>query len=56
MCRHIYATEQGDPIRGVAAGTPFEELPEDWICPVCGVGKEMFSEEVCSLEPTEVTV
>ncbi|MBO7436271.1 MAG: rubredoxin [Bacteroidaceae bacterium] len=35
----------GDPDNGIAAGTPFEELPEDWVCPICGVGKDQFSKE-----------
>ena len=34
--------ELGDPDGGIEPGTPFEEIPDDWICPVCGVGKEEF--------------
>ena len=34
----------GDPDGGIAPGTQFEEIPEDWVCPVCGVGKDMFEE------------
>ncbi|MCI7606538.1 MAG: rubredoxin, partial [Spirochaetales bacterium] len=30
---------------GIAPGTPFEEIPEDWVCPVCGISKDMFQEE-----------
>ncbi len=56
VCSHIYVTEQGDPLRGVVAGTTFEELPEDWVCPVCGVGKSMFKRHVYSCEPTEITI
>jgi rubredoxin len=41
-CGYIYDPEKGDPDNGVAPGTPFEELPEDWVCPQCGVGKEFF--------------
>jgi rubredoxin len=41
-CGYVYDPEKGDPDNGVAPGTPFEELPEDWVCPQCGVGKEMF--------------
>jgi rubredoxin len=41
-CGYIYDPEKGDPDHGVAPGTPFEELPDDWVCPQCGVGKEMF--------------
>lgn len=33
------------PDNGIAPGTPFDALPEDWVCPLCGVGKDMFSEE-----------
>lgn len=42
VCEYIYDPAVGDPDSGVAAGTSFEELPEDWRCPVCGVGKECF--------------
>ena len=41
-CGYIYDTEAGDPDNGIAPGTPFENLPEDWVCPVCGLGKEVF--------------
>lgn len=41
-CGYIYDPAEGDPDNGVPAGTPFEELPEDWVCPVCGMGKEEF--------------
>ncbi|HJD32876.1 MAG TPA: rubredoxin, partial [Candidatus Eisenbergiella stercorigallinarum] len=33
----------GDPDNGIAAGTPFEDIPESWVCPLCGVGKDQFS-------------
>jgi rubredoxin len=42
ICQYEYDPAQGDPENGVAAGTPFEELPEGWTCPICGAGKEMF--------------
>jgi rubredoxin len=42
VCGYIYDPEAGDPDAGVAPGTPFEEIPDDWVCPVCGVGKDMF--------------
>jgi len=42
VCGFIYDPEVGDPDNGVAPGTPFEELPEDWDCPVCGASKDMF--------------
>ncbi|MBP6875716.1 MAG: rubredoxin [Candidatus Eisenbacteria bacterium] len=41
-CGYIYDPEQGDPENGVARGTPWEQVPEDWKCPLCGVGKDMF--------------
>ena len=44
-CGFIYDPAEGDPLNGVAPGTPFEKLPDNWVCPVCGVGKEEFSKE-----------
>ena len=41
-CGYIYDPAQGDPDNGIPAGTPFEKLPDDWVCPVCGVGKDQF--------------
>ena len=43
-CGWIYDPAKGDPDNGVAPGTPFEELPEDWSCPICGADKESFEE------------
>lgn len=42
VCGYIYDPEQGDPDSGIAAGTPFEALPANWVCPVCGVAKDQF--------------
>ena len=42
VCDWIYDPELGDPDGGIEPGTSFEELPDDWVCPVCGVGKEDF--------------
>ena len=42
-CGYVYDPEVGDPENGVAPGTAFEDLPGDWVCPLCGVGKEEFS-------------
>ena len=39
ICGYIYDPEVGDPDNGVAAGTAWEDVPEDWVCPLCGVGK-----------------
>lgn len=44
VCQWVYDPEIGDPENGVPAGTAWEDVPEDWVCPECGVGKEMFSE------------
>jgi rubredoxin len=44
-CGYVYDPEIGDPDSGIEPGTAFEDLPEDWVCPVCGVGKDMFVEE-----------
>ncbi len=41
-CSYIYDPQKGDPDGGIAPGTPFEDIPEDWICPVCGLGKDVF--------------
>ena len=42
-CGYVCAPEVGDPDDGVAPGTAFEDLADDWVCPICGVGKEDFS-------------
>lgn len=42
VCDWIYDPATGDPDAGIAPGTPFEELPDDWACPLCGVGKDQF--------------
>ena len=39
---YVYDPEVGDPDSGIAPGTAFEDIPDDWKCPVCGVGKENF--------------
>lgn len=41
-CGYVYDPEEGDPISGIEPGTAFEDLPQDWICPMCGVGKDQF--------------
>jgi len=43
LCGYVYDAAQGDPDNGVAPGTPFEQLPDDWTCPICGAGKDQFS-------------
>ncbi len=42
VCGYIYDPEAGDPENGIAPGTSFDDLPEGWICPVCGEGKWAF--------------
>ena len=42
VCGYIYDPAEGDSDNGIAAGTAFENLPEDWVCPICGVGKDQF--------------
>jgi len=44
ICGYIYDPRKGDPDSGIAPGTSFEELPEDWVCPVCGASKDEFEE------------
>jgi rubredoxin len=41
-CDYVYDPEKGDPENGIAPGTAFEDLPEDWLCPDCSAGKDMF--------------
>jgi rubredoxin len=42
-CGYIYDPAEGDPDSGVPKGTAFEKLPDDWVCPLCGVGKDQFT-------------
>jgi flavin reductase (DIM6/NTAB) family NADH-FMN oxidoreductase RutF/rubredoxin len=42
VCGYIYDPELGDPDGGIKPGTPFEEIPDDWVCPVCGASKSDF--------------
>ena len=46
VCAYEYDPEVGDPDSGIVPGTAFEDIPDDWVCPVCGASKEEF-------EPTE---
>lgn len=45
VCGYVYDPAEGDPDNGVQPGTSFDDIPEDWVCPLCGVGKDMFSKE-----------
>ena len=42
VCGYIYDPEKGDPDNGIAAGVKFEDLPDSWVCPVCGAPKDQF--------------
>lgn len=43
VCGYIYDPAIGDPDGGIVPGTPFESIPEDWVCPICGAIKSMFT-------------
>ena len=45
VCGYVYDSADGDPDNGVKAGTAFDDLPEDWVCPLCGASKDDFSLE-----------
>ena len=45
VCGWIYDEAKGDPDYDLAPGVPFEDLPDDFVCPLCGVGKDMFEEQ-----------
>jgi rubredoxin len=45
VCGYVYDPAIGDPDNGIPAGTPFEKLPDDWKCPLCGIDKKEFSPE-----------
>ena len=45
LCGDVYDESLGDPDNGIAPGTKFEDLPEDYECPLCGAGKEEFEEQ-----------
>ncbi|MEN8260442.1 MAG: rubredoxin [Pseudomonadota bacterium] len=46
VCGHIYDEAEGDPDTGVAPGTRWEDIPEDWVCPDCGASKDEFKLQV----------
>ncbi|MFB0521200.1 MAG: rubredoxin [Desulfatiglandales bacterium] len=45
VCGYVYDPAAGDPDNGIPAGTRFEDLPDDWTCPVCGASKDDFEKE-----------
>jgi rubredoxin len=44
LCGYVYDPTVGDPDGGVEPNTPFEDIPDDWVCPVCGASKDQFEE------------
>ena len=42
VCGYVYDPKKGDPDNGVTPGTSFDDLPVDWVCPVCGADKSLF--------------
>ena len=46
VCGYVYDPALGDPDQGIAPGTEFEAIPGDWVCPLCGLGKDMFQKEI----------
>ena len=45
ICGYVYDEAAGDPGNGIAAGTKWSDLPDDFVCPVCGVGKDSFTQK-----------
>ncbi len=43
LCGYVYDPEHGDPASGIAPGVAFEDLPDDWVCPQCGISKDRFT-------------
>ena len=44
LCGYVYDSEKGDPDNGLEPGTAWEDVPDDWVCPLCGAGKGEFKE------------
>jgi len=42
ICGYVYDPENGDPASGIKQGTSFEDLPDSWVCPICGATKDQF--------------
>jgi rubredoxin len=45
VCSYVYDPSKGDPANGVKPGTPFEAVPDDWVCPDCGASKDQFEKQ-----------
>ncbi|MBQ9132335.1 MAG: rubredoxin [Clostridia bacterium] len=50
LCGYAYNAKKGDPENGIEVNTDFEDLPEDWVCPLCGASKDDFIEEEAEIE------
>ncbi len=44
-CGYVYDEAEGAPDEGIPAGTKFEDIPDDWVCPICGLSKDSFTKE-----------
>ena len=53
LCGYGYDPSEGDPENDIAPGTDFEDLPQDWLCPLCGASKDDFTEELADDENDE---
>ena len=42
VCGYLYNPDEGDPDNGIDPGTAFDDIPEDWVCPICGASKDQF--------------
>ena len=42
ICRYVYDAQKGDPEHGIPPGTDFDDLPDDWVCPICKAAKDKF--------------
>ena len=52
VCGYVYDEEAGIPESGIAPGTKWEDLPDDWACPLCGATKGEFKEQTADAKPT----
>ena len=53
VCGWVYDPAEGDPEGGIAPGTAFEDIPDDWVCPLCGASKEEFKKQNDSIAPVD---
>jgi len=45
ICGYVYNPKEGDPDNNIHSGTAFNDLPDDWVCPICGATKDQFNKE-----------